>query len=172
MWGGKTFLYRLQCRYDLLMRLLVACVFLVAGCGGGGGDGNRTDPVPSTPLAGMLNGTPWTAVSARAKNSSTAGEKSIRIYPNTVTCAQIGAEPYVVVGTAWVPGNVEVDLESDSVIFIFMDATAHVVLDGRIELPSAPTDVGAKVMMGLRASFEDGDDDLFVEGQVEVEICE
>jgi hypothetical protein len=67
---------------------------------------------------------------------------------------------------------VPLGLQAEATVFIFFDATAHLVLDGRIEVLAAPTEVGATAPFRIRAVFVDGDDDLFVEGEIQVQICE
>ena len=133
----------------------------------------QDEPVPAVPLAGTLNGMPWTAGSANAKPASTPGEMRIWIYPDAALgCSAFGDDPYVAMVFPWLAGAQPINFGSEAVAFIYMDATAHVVLDGRIELPDAPTAVGATPLLRLRASFQDGDDDMFVEGEIAVQICE
>ena len=49
-------------------------------------------------------------------------------------------------------------VNAEATVFIYFEATAHLVFEGRIELPEAATDVGATPLLRLRAVFEDGDD--------------
>jgi hypothetical protein len=152
------------------MRTFVIAVLLGA-CGGGGG-GNTDEPVPRTPLAGDIAG-PWTAGGATARNASDPGEKVVEIHPDAgYTCGDFGDEPYVGAVLPWVEGAMPIGLESPASVFIYFDATAHIVLDGRIEVITAPTDIGATGTFRIRAAFEDQDGDLFVEGEVRVQICE
>jgi hypothetical protein len=145
-----------------------AFIFLLAVFTGCSGD----TPIPATPLAGTLNGMPWTAMGAKADNASTPGEKSVYIHPAPVTCTGFGADPSVVLVVPWRAGVQVLGLSSEATVFIYMDNTAHVVFDGRIEILTAPTEVGASAQLRLRASFEDDDDDMFVEGEIAVPLCE
>jgi hypothetical protein len=147
-------------RVHLVLILLGAC---------GGGD----EPIPATPLAGQLNGMPWMAGGATAEMGSDPGEKSVSIHPDVdLTCASFGDAPYVAAGMPWQAGTYGLGLDADAFVFIFHESVIHVVLDGRVELITAPTEVGAVATLRIRASFQDGDDDLFVEGEVAVQICE
>jgi len=130
------------------------------------------DAVSSAPLAGSLNGTPWMALSASARTSSTAGERSVHMYPNADAGCSLGDDPYVAAVLPWKVGEEDLGLSAEATVFIFMDQTAHLVLDGRVEVLEAPNEVGAVVPFRIRAIFEDGDDDLHVEGEVQVEICD
>lgn len=151
------------------MRAFLVLALFATACGTDPGD----DPVPATPLAGDLNGTPWTAGSAIARNASTPGEKRIWIHPDPdLGCSGFGDEPYVALVMPWLAGTQTLGLEADATVFIYFEATAHLVFEGRIELPEAATEVGATPLLRLRAVFEDGDDDLFVEGEIAVELCE
>jgi hypothetical protein len=149
-----------------MTRLLLLAIALSA-CGGEDG------PVPATPLAGELNGTPWMAGAATASRSD-PGEMAIRIDPDAAfTCgSSFGDAPYIGVLTPWTTGYHPIGLESEAAVFIYMDETVHLVLDGRIELDATPLEPGAVTSLRLRASFQDDDDDLFVEGAVQVQICE
>lgn len=152
-----------------VMRAILLVLFAVA-CSG---SDPSEEPVPATPLAGSLNGTPWTAGSAKARNAPTPGEMRIWIHPDTeLGCTGFGDEPYVALVMPWIAGTQTIGLQSEATVFIYFELTAHVVLEGRIELPDAATEVGATPLLRLRAVFEDTDDDLFVEGEIPVEICE
>ncbi len=140
-----------------------------AACGDDPGD----TPIPATPLAGELNGVAFTAGGATARQGSDPTERVIEIHPDAgYGCGDFGDEPYVAIVMPWTPGAEPLGFDSDATVFFFFDATAHLVLDGRLELDDAPTEPGATATLRVRASFVDRDDDLFVEGQVAVELCE
>jgi hypothetical protein len=149
----------------------LAVIALVAACGGAD---PGEDPVARTPLMGTLNGMPWVAGGAVVKENSDPGEKSVYMYPDAnLTCTTFGAEPYVVAVMPWTAGGHPLGFhENAPTVFIYFDATAHVVLDGRIELDAAPVEVGATTTFRIRALFEDTDDDLNVEGEIQATICE
>ncbi|HUQ03721.1 MAG TPA: hypothetical protein VM261_14590 [Kofleriaceae bacterium] len=155
------------------MRMIAIGIVLAAALAACGSD-PADDPVATTPLAGDINGMPWTAGSAIARSSSEAGERSVHMYPDTdVTCERgFGDEPYVAALVPWAEGAVPLGLQSDATVFFYFDATAYLVLEGRVEVLGAPTEVGATVPFRIRAIFEDSDDDLHVEGEVQVQICE
>lgn len=152
------------------MRRGILAITLLAACGSDPGE----EPIPSTPLAGTLNGMPWTAGSAIARENSDPGEKTVYMYPDAVTCTDlVGDEPYIAAVMPWRAGAQSMGFHDDApTVFIYFDATAHVVLDGRIELPEAVTEVGAMTTFRIRAIFEDSDDDLHAEGEIQVLICE
>ena len=155
------------------MRTIGGALWLVcalAACGSDPAD----DPVASTPLAGDLDGVAWAANSAIARTSSDAGKRSVHMYPDSgVTCESgFGDEPYLTVLVPWVEGAVPLGLQSDATVFFYFDATAYLVLEGRVEVLSASTEVGAMVPFRVRAIFEDSDNDLVAEGEIHVEICE
>ena len=148
--------------------LLVAGV-LLAACATDPND----EPVPATPLDGRINNTPWVAGGGVARAASDDGEKTIYVYPDaTVTCSTFGDEPYMVAVLPWVEGVQRLGLESEATVYFYFDATIHLVFDGRIEVITAPTEVGATAPFRIRASFLDSDDDILVEGEVKVTICE
>src|SRR5688572_13907869 len=121
-------------------RALVAGAMLIGACGTDPAD----EPVPATPLDGRLNNVPWVAGGAVARRASDEGEKSIYIYPDTgLTCSTFGDEPYVVAVLPWVEGVQILGLESEATVYFYLDATIHLVFDGRIEILAAPTEIGA-----------------------------
>jgi len=155
-------------RDDMRTTVGILAGTLVA-CGAGPAD----EPVPGTPLAGQLNGVPWTAGSAHARDASDPGEKIVSIYPDVdLACGRLGDDPYVTAVLPWTAGVQPLGLDAEATVFIYLDMTAHVVFDGRIEILEAPTDVGATAPFRIRAVFEDEDDDLFVEGEIAVQLCE
>jgi hypothetical protein len=149
------------------MRILLVSMMLVA-CGGGG-----SDEIPATPLAGELDDLAWTAGGAIASPSQNEGTFTVRIHPDTdLDCDSFGQDPYVQLALPWVPGTQTLGLDSEVVLFFLVGDTVHLVLEGKLELADAPVDPGASTLLRLRAIFQDSDNDMFVEGEIAVQICE
>lgn len=150
-------------------RLLLA-MGMLAACGG---TDPSEEPISATPLDGVLNGVPWVAGGAVARGASTDGEKSIYIHPDTdLSCSRYGGEPYLVAVLPWVEGVQPLGLDAEATVYFYFDATIHLVFDGRVEILGAPTEIGATAPFRIRAIFEDSDDDLHAEGEIQVQICE
>ena len=158
-------------RFSMLFAALLPLAVL--GCGGTDSTSISTDPVSDAPLAGKINGNAFTVKSAVGVVFEPAsGKRTITISGGTVTCAMnIINGPAVLTSVVWKEGTaIPFDLSHNATLtYPSGDKFENVVsLTGRIEVIKAPTTVGSKGTIRLRAVV---DDSTTVEGQVEVEIC-
>jgi hypothetical protein len=142
-----------------------------------GSSGTQSDPgtsVKSQPLAGTINGKPFTAKVALARPgfSKTSGGKELDIYSNDATCDKPpsllpGDHKILLSVNAWADGSsYQLDL-SHSLTFFEQPSENYVTFTGRVEVVKAGSDTDPG-MIGVRASDADKGS---VEGQVKVINC-
>jgi hypothetical protein len=138
-----------------------------------GGSDPASEPVASTPLAGKINGQAFTAKSATGTVfDKTTGKRSITISGDAITCADSNLSGTVVLTSIeWKEGTTaDFGLTTNATLaYPKGDSIQNdVATTGRIEVIKAPTEVGAKGQIRLRAVIDDSNT---VEGQIDVEIC-
>lgn len=152
--------------------VLIAALLPLSSVACGGSD-STSGPVASTPLAGKINGAAFTAKSATGTVfDATTGKRSITISGDAITCANSNITGTVVLTSVdWKEGTTaDFGLSTNATLAFPKGDTIEndVATTGRIEVIKAPTTVGAKGQIRLRAVI---DDNNTVEGQVDVEIC-
>jgi hypothetical protein len=152
--------------------LLIAALLPITALGCGGGD-SSSEPVAATPLAGKIDGKSFTAKGATGTIlDASSGKRFITISGDAITCASSNAEgATVLTSVAWTEGTeAEFSLQQNATLaFPSGDSIQNnVATTGRIEVIKAPTTVGEKGKIRLRAVI---DDNNTVEGEVDVEVC-
>jgi hypothetical protein len=154
------------------MRAVLGVLLALAACGGDD-SGGGAPPIPPTPLHGTVAGKPFTAKSAVARKSASAPEKkAVSIYDVDATCERGSpgmVDHYVLVVPVWKVGVPQDGLFSAA----FNDLSTTPGLIGvaeetHIEVVSAPTEVGQTGILRVRARYKTD----FVEGQIDVKVCE
>jgi hypothetical protein len=154
--------------------VLIAALLPLSALACGGTDSTvSTGPVSDAPLAGMIDGKAFAAKSAIGVVFDPAsGKRTITISGGTVTCAMNNIDgPAVLTSVDWKEGTaIPFDLSHNATLTYPSGDTFKndVSTNGRIEVIKAPTTVGAKGTIRIRAVV---DDNNTVEGQVDVEIC-
>ena len=156
-------------RFSLLLTALLPLSAL--GCGGS--DSTSSEPVAETPLAGKIDGKAFTAKAAIGiVLDPSSGKRFITITGDGISCAMSNINgPAVLTSVAWKEGTaVPFDSQNNATLsFPSGDSIQNnVSLTGRIEVIKAPTKVGEKGTIRLRAVVDDSNT---VEGQVDVEVC-
>ncbi|MEP7122086.1 MAG: hypothetical protein ABJE95_14300 [Byssovorax sp.] len=156
-------------RFSLLLTALLPLSALACG----GGDAT-SEPVAGTPLAGKINGQAFTAKSAVGTVlDPMSGKRFITISGEAITCAggSGGPAPEVLTSIVWKEGTTaDFSLSTNATLAFPKGDTIQndVATTGRIEVIKAPTKVGDKGQIRLRAVIDDSNT---VEGQVDVEVC-
>ncbi len=153
--------------------LLITALLPLASVACGGSD-STSEPVASTPLAGKINGQAFTAKSAVGSVlDPMSGKRFITISSEAITCASGSSspQPEVLTSIAWKEGTTaDFSLSTNATLAFPKGDTIEnkVATTGRIEVIKAPTTVGAKGQIRLRAVIDDSNT---VEGQIDVEVC-
>ena len=153
--------------------LLIAALLPLSSIACGGSDSTSLEPVATTPLAGMIDGKSFKATSAiGVVLDPSSGKRFITISGTGISCAMSNIEgAAVLTQVAWKEGTaIPFDSQNNATLSFPSGTTIqnNVALTGRIEVIKAPTTVGAKGTLRLRAVV---DDKNTVEGEVDVEIC-
>ena len=153
--------------------LLIAALLPLSSVACGGSDSVASEPVAETPLAGKIDGQAFTAKAAIGTVfDPSSGERTITITGDGITCANGNINgAAVLTSVVWKEGTaIPFDLQHNATLSFPSGDTPQnkVALTGRIEVIKAPTTVGEKGTIRLRAVV---DDNNTVEGQVDVEIC-
>ncbi len=143
-----------------MTKLLVASTLLFAACGG--------EDIVSTPLAGQVDGQPWTFVAGHTSAFLSEGEDDFfaTLYASSFTPCGF-SEPggnHLIVSIPKTPGDYDMGF-GRNMTFVVGDSDNLVTLDGRIVVDSV-TDT--KVTGGLYGSYS-GDNE--VNGRFEITIC-
>lgn len=148
------------------------------GCSSTDESNAKTGPVDSSPLAGSVAGTSFTAKSAIARAGFKDGRKELDIYDIDVTCKDFAptADRYVLLSVPWQAGtardfSIGTGDSAQTATFVIQKdgATTNVFsTQGRVEVLEAPSDVGSKGKIRLRAIA----DENHVEGEIAVDVCE
>lgn len=157
-------------RFSLLITALLPLSALACG---GSDTTASSDPVASTALTGMINGQAFTAKAAIGTNlDPMSGKRFITITGDAITCASSNINgAAVLTQVAWKEGTaIPFDLQNNATLSFPKGDTIenNVATTGRIEVIKAPTMVGDKGQIRIRATIDDSN---HVEGQVDVEIC-
>jgi hypothetical protein len=162
---------------------LVVLVGVAALAGGAVGCGSSDDdaptgPVSTSPLTGTIEGKEFVGKVALAKKGFEEGEKSIDIYDADVKCADFGERPerQILISVPWTAGtekDFKFSLGGDGQTATFVvkkdgETNNIIATTGRVEIITAPTEVGEKGTIRLRAIA----DTHRVEGEISVEVCE
>jgi hypothetical protein len=151
--------------------LAVAAVVLVTALSCGGGSPSSSTPVASTPLAGTVDGKPWTASQGRANpwNFDDGGERWLDISSAPLSCSQFFADAELIGTVPWHAGEAyDLGLQQNLTFVVKTDAGLqnYVATNGRVEVISAP-DAGIGTVR-IRAKFGS---DFSVEGEVKLDVC-
>jgi hypothetical protein len=156
---------------------LSSVAVLSVGCSSSDGDGDDSGgPVASGPLAGTIDGKPFTAKSAIATPDKDGGKTSITVYDIDVTCESSNpqVDRRILTSVPWKAGterNLKLDFSdlngSQTVTFVLGSSNNIISNSGRIEVLEAPSEKGAKGKIRLRASAQSHS----VEGEVAVTVC-
>lgn len=166
-----------------MSRSIVACLLalVLVGCGGEGDSPSTPSTqssVPDAALEGTLGGRPFVARSALAHappDPSDTTHKWIDIYDVEVSCDDFfpSTDRSIIASVPWKAGTAYSFDYKQNVTFVIDDADGtpvnYLVSTGRLELVDAPTAVGAKGRLKLRASNDKAGS---VEGSVDVTVCE
>jgi hypothetical protein len=163
---------------------LVVLVGVAALAGGAVGCGSSDDdaptgPVSASPLTGTIEGKEFVGKVALAKKGFEEGEKSIDIYDADVSCADFGGERpprWIMISVPWTPAtekDFKFGLGGDNQTATFVvqkdgETNNIIATTGRVEIITAPTEVGEKGKIRLRAIADTNK----VEGEISVEVCE
>lgn len=155
-------------RFSLLIAALLPLSALACG-----GTDEGSEPVAATPLAGKIDGKSFTAKGAVGTVlDSKSGERFITISEEAITCAKGNPSgPVVITSVVWKEGTaIEFSLQQNATLAYPSGDTIKndVAITGRIEVIKAPTTVGEKGKIRLRAVIDDSNT---VEGEVDVEVC-
>jgi hypothetical protein len=137
-------------------------------------------PVKQQPLAGKINGQPWSAVSATASamKAFTAGERWIDVYDTQIDCSVFSPNPdSEIIGTVpWQVTNYNLGFGgmSKTLTLVYHDdggmVINEIITDGRVEVVSAPDpDAGTPALIRIRA---DQNENFDVEGEIHVQVCD
>jgi hypothetical protein len=156
-------------RFSLLLTALLPLSAVACG----GSDSTSSDPVATTALTGMIDGKAFTAKAAIGTVfDPMSGKRSITISGDAISCANSNINgAAVLTSVAWKEGTaIPFDLQNNATLAFPKGDTIQndVAISGRIEVIKAPTTVGAKGQIRIRAMIDDSN---HVEGQVDVEIC-
>ncbi len=156
-------------RFSLLITALLPLSALACG----GSDSTSSDPVATTALTGMINGQAFTAKGAIGSNlDPSSGKRFITITGDAITCASSNIHgAAVLTSVAWKEGTaIPFDFQNNATLSFPKGDTIenNVATTGRIEVIKAPTKVGEKGQIRIRATIDDSN---HVEGQVDVEVC-
>jgi hypothetical protein len=124
-------------------------------------------------MTGSINGTEFVAKIALAQPGlSDAGKRSITIVDADTDCNGAFGKRSILFSVQWVEGlTKELSFGSQTATFSYEDMggfSNKVATTGRLELVSAPSEVGAKGKLRLRARFDDKNK---IDGEVPVLIC-
>jgi hypothetical protein len=154
------------------LALTVPLAAASAACGSDGSDGEGSDgPVSSSPLAGTIDGKPFTARSALLRAGfSGDSERMLSIYDVDATCGKgVTSDREILTSIPWTTGYAD-DLGFNgkpTVTFVVGAANNHVATVGRIEVVDATTDGTTLGTVRLRATMKEHK----VEGEVKVQVC-
>lgn len=138
-------------------------------------------PVKHQPLAGKINGVPFSAVSGTAKASevfdSDGGQKAISIYETQSNCGSFGlqGDRGILTQVPWQVASYNLQLGGSRNVTLFYrsdagDSENEIVIDGRIELVEAPmADAGVTALLRIRA---DANENFDVEGEIPIQVCD
>jgi hypothetical protein len=132
--------------------------------------------VSTAPLTGTIDGRDFTAKSALASKSfSDASKKDVEIYDVDATCA---ARPQmkdgsreILTSVPWKAAATDFGFPGQTATFVVQKGNTPdnlISTEGRVEVVNAPSNVGDKGQLRLRAIFEANS----VEGQIDVQVCE
>jgi hypothetical protein len=143
-----------------------------AGSGDGMPASDPGTPVKSQPLAGTINGKPFTGAVALAHPGSSGSKKSVEVYGADATCDKpaplaTGDHKILVSVDGWTDGSAyELDL-NHSLTFVEEPGNNFITFSGRVEVVKAGTNADPGT---LRIRANDGDKGS-VEGEVKVLSC-
>ena len=157
------------------MKRFVTFGVLVALAGCGPASQTEGDAgVKSTPLAGTVNGQPWTAASATAsahKAFGDGGEKWLDVGSTAFTCSTFIPDAQLIGVVPWQVGTYPLSLSRNlTLVTRSTDGGStmnNVAISGRVEILSAP-DAGVATMR-IRATANSQNT---VEGQLDVQVCD
>jgi hypothetical protein len=149
---------------NITRKFALALLLAVAACGGGGGDVEVSD----TPLAGTVNGQPWTFTAGHTSAFLSEGEPDFFAIMHATQFEACGfSEPagdHLIVSIPKTVGDYEMSL-SQNMTFVVGDSNNLIATEGRIVVEEVLAD---KVRGKLHGIF---DDDNEVDGKFEVTIC-
>lgn len=152
---------------------MIAALLPLSALACGGTDSPDSEPVAETPLAGKIDGKAFKATGAIGTVlDPSSGKRFITITGDAISCAMSNINgPAVLTSVAWKEGTaVPFDSQNNATLsFPSGDSIQNnVSLTGRIEVIKAPTTVGEKGTIRLRAVVDDRNT---VEGEIDVEVC-
>jgi hypothetical protein len=156
----------------LIVGASVSACSITATPGPGGGASDPGTAVKSQPLAGTINGKPFTAKVAIARPGFSGSGKQVDVYDVDATCDQQPAlasgDHQILLDVAnWADGTAYQLDTSHSLTFVEEPANNFVTFTGRVEVTKTGT-ADAPGTIALRANDADKGS---VEGQVQVLNC-
>lgn len=163
--------------------VILASMLALAACGGGSSssDAGSSAPVSHQPLAGTVNGQPWTAGYATAQDRGDSSGYFVTVYAQGVDAGCYGGSldvPELLTSVPWTANSAYDFSLQHNLTFSFKDGSGNdqndVATSGRIELDAAPafvdTDGGppTTTTLRIRGKFDANNS---VEGQVNVVVC-
>jgi hypothetical protein len=163
--------FALGCGLLVVSASICACS-ITATPGSGGGASDPGTAVKSQPLAGTINGKPFTAKVAIARPGFSGSGKQIDVYDVDATCDQqpalaSGDHEILLDVASWTDGAAYQLDTGHSLTFVEEPANNFVTFTGRVEVTKAGTSEEPGTI-SLRANDEDKGS---VEGQVKVLNC-
>src|SRR5206468_94264 len=135
----------------------------------GGGDA----AIPTTPLAGTIEGKAFKAASAFALTGDTPDDRFVVVRDKAATCADTSAagdgDLLVTFFAPWNDGSQE-PVGADHAITLEKAPEKVLATSGELDVLHAPKGIGATAVMLLRADAEDGQSK--VEGKIEATVCQ